>query len=303
MMNLAKSFWNDVIREAEVKLKKHRKSRGPIHDKRLTRGLLSRCHFYGLRRGQTKGQQDHMSCTCRRRPNRDPFSHSQNPNLPYDAPILSGTQSAVVQRPPRIFQLGYDEQRLIYDHLDVKDVESLVRSHWSVMEWVYDILLIFTPYGPVRNEKYESLLWYCNRVSQILRSTADDLPIDCDASDYEDTPAVPIVGNTNTYILSEQTQADMPVRFLTVSAYCREREPPRRNQNKYPAPNSPYLVKFKSHEHDIPPLMKGREVVPNAAHALKPLCSLMGRSLTLLWKLAVDVLKPREIIAMNSLSL
>ena len=173
----------------------------------------------------------------------------------------------MVQRPPRIFQLGYDERRLIYDHLDVKDVESLVRSHWSVMEWVYDILLIFTPYGPVRNEKYESLLWYCNRVSQILQSTADDLPIDCDASD-SDTPAVAIVGNTNAYILSEQTQADLPVRFLTVSTYCTEREPPRRNQNKCPAPNSQYLVKFKSHEHDIPPLMKGRELVTNAAHAL-----------------------------------
>ena len=28
MTNLAKSFWNDVIRKAEVKLKKHRKTRG-----------------------------------------------------------------------------------------------------------------------------------------------------------------------------------------------------------------------------------------------------------------------------------
>ena len=74
-------------------------------------------------------------------------------------------------------------RRLIYQHLDVADVESLIRSHWTVMQWVYDVLLIFTPVGPVCNEKYESLLWYCNKVSSILQSNTAATAIDCDELD------------------------------------------------------------------------------------------------------------------------
>jgi|Transcript_41104 hypothetical protein len=206
--------------------------------------------------------------------------------------ILPGTAL-----PPAVCCLGYDIRQMICGHLELRDLAAMVRSHWSIMEWVYDVLLIATPMGLVRNEKYEKLLWYCNKVSQILQQSSTPTVIDCDApeSDSDDHSAATHVP------LQKPTGQCLPIRLLTIEAYCRERNTTTTGHRKCPAPNSQYLVKYKSHECDVPPIMKGREVVTNAAHALKPLCSLMGRALTQLWKLAIKVLGPREIIAMKDL--
>ena len=189
-------------------------------------------------------------------------------------------------------------RKLIYQHLDVADVESLIRSHWTVMEWVYDILLIFTPVGPVRNEKYEKLLWYCNKVSSILQCNTAATAIDCDEQDPVSTPITSSVPLLHPEVSGPKA---IPVLLMTIEAYCRERAPEQTRFKLCPAPNSQYLFKFKSHECDTPPVIKGREVVTNATHALKTLCSLMGRALTVFWKLSIKFLMPREIIAMKDL--
>ena len=92
-----------------------------------------------------------------------------------------------------------------------------------------------------------------------------------------------------------------PVLLMTVEAYCRERTPEQARCEICPAPNSQYLVKFKSHECHDPPVIKGTEVVTKATHALKTLCSLMGRALTVFWKVSITFLKTNEILAMKHL--
>ena len=65
-----------------------------------------------------------------------------------------------------------------------------------------------------------------------------------------------------------------------------------------PAPSCQLLLKYKSTERASPPVIKMREVLTYACHPFQKKCKLMGRALTLLWKMAVDVLKSRELIAM-----
>ena len=131
--------------------------------------------------------------------------------------MLLGQQS----RPP-IFQLGYNVRQLIYQHLDTGDVESLIRSHWTVIEWVYDVLLIFTPLGPVRTEKYESLLWFCNKVSSILQSNIVATAIDCD----ECEPIYASVQSSVPQLHPEVSKLRAnPVLLMTIEAYCRDQTP------------------------------------------------------------------------------
>ena len=65
-----------------------------------------------------------------------------------------------------------------------------------------------------------------------------------------------------------------------------------------PAPNCQLLLKYKSSECASPPVIKMREVLTYACHPFQKICKLMGRALTLLWKMAINVLKSRELIAM-----
>ena len=57
------------------------------------------------------------------------------------------------------------------------------------------------------------------------------------------------------------------------------------------APNCQLLLKYKSTDGASPPVIKMREVLTYACHPFQKVCKLMGRALTLLWKMAVDVLK------------
>ena len=59
-----------------------------------------------------------------------------------------------------------------------------------------------------------------------------------------------------------------------------------------------YLLKYKSQESASLPVVKLREVLTYACHPFQKICKLMGRALTLLWKMAVDVLQSREVVAM-----
>ena len=291
MTGLARSFWNAAICKAETKLHKYHKGYGQHADRSLTRGLLSRKGYYKRRDPRLAKANKAPQCSCLPYP--DPLSYTGSSLPAPDATVSSGEQP-----PPPIFQLGYDMRKLIYQHLDVADVESLIRSHWTVMEWVYDILLIFTPVGPVRNEKYEKLLWYCNKVSSILQCNTAAAAIDCDEPDPVSTPITSSVPLLHPEVSGPKAN---PVLLMTIEAYCRERAPEQTRFKLCPAPNSQYLFKFKSHECDTPPVIKGREVVTNATHALKTLCSLMGRALTVFWKLSINFLMPREIIAMKDL--
>ena len=148
---------------------------------------------------------------------------------------------------------------MICGHLELRDLAAMVRSHWSIMEWVYDVLLIATPMGLVRNEKYEKLLWYCNKVSHILQQSSSPTVIDCDASE-SDSDDHSAAKQPATHVPPQKpTGQCLPIRLLTIEAYCRERNTTTTGHRKCRAPNSRYLMKYKSHECDVPPIMKGRE--------------------------------------------
>ena len=61
------------------------------------------------------------------------------------------------------------------------------------------------------------------------------------------------------------------------------------------------LFKFKSQEHALPPIMKFRKVLAYAAHPFPRVGKLVGRALTVFWKLLVRTLCPREIISMTEI--
>ena len=63
------------------------------------------------------------------------------------------------------------------------------------------------------------------------------------------------------------------------------------------APKCQLLLKYKSQESASPPVIKMREVLTYACHPFQKQCKLIGRALTLLWKMAVDVLGSVELIA------
>ena len=215
MTGLARSFWNAAICKAETRLHKYHKGHGQHADRSLTRGLLSRKGCYKRRDPRLAKANKAPQFSCLPYPDRLSYTGSS-------LPAPHATVSSGEQPPPAIFQLGYDMRKLIYQHLDVTDVESLIQSHWTVMECVYDILLIFTPVGPVRNEKYEKLLWYCNKVSSILQCNNAATAIDCDEPDPVSTPIKSSVPLLHPEVSGPKAN---PVLVMTIEAYCRERAP------------------------------------------------------------------------------
>ena len=77
--------------------------------------------------------------------------------------------------------------------------------------------------------------------------------------------------------------------------------PPKSAAKCISTPNAQLLFKFKSKERALPPVMKYRQVLAYAAHPFPRIGKLMGRALTVFWKLVVKHLKPREMIAMTDL--
>ena len=77
--------------------------------------------------------------------------------------------------------------------------------------------------------------------------------------------------------------------------------PPKSSAKCIPTPNAQLLFKFKSQERALPPIMKFREVLAYAAHPFPRVVKLVGRALTVFWKLVVRTLCPREIISMTEI--
>ena len=115
-----------------------------------------------------------------------------------------------------------------------------------------------------------------NEVSHVLQHNSPRALIDCEdpASDCDDhfVPAQP-----RAHVpLRDHNEQKLPIHLLTIEAYGRARNATSTYPGKCSAPNSPFVVKYKFHECDVPLVNKGRKVT-NAAHALKRLFSLMGR--------------------------
>ena len=66
-------------------------------------------------------------------------------------------------------------------------------------------------------------------------------------------------------------------------------------------PNGQLLFKHKSREQHLPPIVKHREVLAYASHPYPRIGRLVGRALTVFWKMVVKLLGPAEIISMNEM--
>ena len=86
-----------------------------------------------------------------------------------------------------------------------------------------------------------------------------------------------------------------------VSLSCHDDDPARRpHVRPLPCPDYMYLIKWKSNETIVAPMMKGREVLTPTLDPLSPVTSLCGRALTRFWKEVVAVLAPKHSISMSS---
>ena len=83
--------------------------------------------------------------------------------------------------------------------------------------------------------------------------------------------------------------------------YFTARTPVDSVQKCIPVPNGQLLIKHKSKEHRVPSVVKLREVVAYASHPFPRVGRLIGRTLTVFWKLVVKHLCRAEIISMNKM--
>ena len=65
---------------------------------------------------------------------------------------------------------------------------------------------------------------------------------------------------------------------------------PKQEPRPLPAPNCQLLIKYNSNEQASPPLITMREALTYASPPFQFFWKLMGRALTLFWKIAVNVL-------------
>ena len=61
------------------------------------------------------------------------------------------------------------------------------------------------------------------------------------------------------------------------------------------------LIKWKSKEYDLTPLMKAREVIMYHKHWLRRVAILVGRCLTMLWREIIRVSRAKELFAMTDI--
>ena len=61
------------------------------------------------------------------------------------------------------------------------------------------------------------------------------------------------------------------------------------------------LIKWKSQEYDLVPLMKAREVIMYHKHPLRRVAILVGRCLTMLWREIIKVSGAKELFAMSDI--
>ena len=119
-------------------------------------------------------------------------------------------------------------------------------------------------------------------------------PVTCESPPVLTGSTVPNVAVSGPPIHRDHSCFNVP-KIVSPTPHTRQRATQGRG---LPAPNCQLLFKYKSTECASPPVIKMREVLTYASHPFQKFCKLMGRAWTLLWKMAVDVLKSRELIAM-----